>query len=240
MHTIIEPAIHYWGTPVVLVSTLNEDGSSNLAPMSSAWWLGWSCMLGLDASSKTTENLKRSGECVLNLAAVDNVDAVDRLAMLTGSASVPLHKKLLGYRHASDKFGAAGLTPQASLQVAPLRAAECPVHLEAVVESIRPFAANDSRMGVPTCMVELRIVQAHAVPAILADADAGRVDPDKWRPLLMSFRHFYGLGERVHSSRLGKGPEDAYAPWKLSGLRGAAGKLLGQWAKHKYRLRAPL
>ena len=32
----VEPAILYFGTPVVLISTVNEDGTSNLAPMSSA------------------------------------------------------------------------------------------------------------------------------------------------------------------------------------------------------------
>ena len=44
---IIEPAILYFGTPVVLIGSSNEDGSFNLAPMSSAWWVGWRCMLGL-------------------------------------------------------------------------------------------------------------------------------------------------------------------------------------------------
>jgi flavin reductase (DIM6/NTAB) family NADH-FMN oxidoreductase RutF len=39
-HVTIEPAILYFGTPVVLISTQNEDGTANLAPMSSAWWLG--------------------------------------------------------------------------------------------------------------------------------------------------------------------------------------------------------
>ncbi len=43
----IEPAILYFGTPVVLIGSSNEDGSHNLAPMSSAWWVGWRCMLGL-------------------------------------------------------------------------------------------------------------------------------------------------------------------------------------------------
>jgi len=52
MHITIESAILYFGTPVVLLSTLNEDGSPNLAPMSSAWWLGWRAMLGLSASGK--------------------------------------------------------------------------------------------------------------------------------------------------------------------------------------------
>jgi len=35
MHRTVDPAILYFGTPVVLVSTENEDGSANLAPMSS-------------------------------------------------------------------------------------------------------------------------------------------------------------------------------------------------------------
>ena len=62
MHATSEPAILYLGTPVVLISTTNADGSYNLAPMSSAFWLGWRCMLGLAAESKTTENMKRTGE----------------------------------------------------------------------------------------------------------------------------------------------------------------------------------
>jgi hypothetical protein len=41
MHRTIEPAVLYVGTPVVLVSSLNPDGSANLAPISSLWFLGW-------------------------------------------------------------------------------------------------------------------------------------------------------------------------------------------------------
>jgi len=40
-HMTIEPSILYFGTPIALLSTLNADGSANLAPMSSAWrWAG--------------------------------------------------------------------------------------------------------------------------------------------------------------------------------------------------------
>jgi len=35
-HRTADPAILYFGTPVVLISSVNEDGSYNLAPMSSA------------------------------------------------------------------------------------------------------------------------------------------------------------------------------------------------------------
>src|SRR5262249_61643519 len=88
-HMIGEPPILYFGTPVVLISSLNEDGSANLAPMSSAFWLGWRCILGLAASSRTTENLRRTGECVLNLPSEEQVDAVDRLALTTGADPLP-------------------------------------------------------------------------------------------------------------------------------------------------------
>ena len=40
MHQSISLARPYLGTPVVLVGTVNENGSFNLAPMSSAFWLG--------------------------------------------------------------------------------------------------------------------------------------------------------------------------------------------------------
>ena len=59
-HLSVEPAILYLGTPVVLVSSLNENGSPNLAPMSSAFWLGWRCMLGFEAVSKTPNNIIRT------------------------------------------------------------------------------------------------------------------------------------------------------------------------------------
>jgi flavin reductase (DIM6/NTAB) family NADH-FMN oxidoreductase RutF len=85
----VEPAILYLGTPVVLVSSINEDGSPNLAPMSSAFWLGWRCMLGFEAVSKTPNNIVRTGECVLNLPSMEQVDAINRLSMVTGSNPVP-------------------------------------------------------------------------------------------------------------------------------------------------------
>ena len=105
MHINVEPSILYFGTPVVLISTRNLDGSTNVAPMSSAWWLGWNCMLGLGAKSHTAQNLQREKECVLNLPSVAMVDAVNRLARLTGSDPVPPHKLGMGYRHEKDKLG---------------------------------------------------------------------------------------------------------------------------------------
>lgn len=36
------------------------------------------------------------------------------------------------------------------------------------------------------------------------------VDPNKWRPLIMSFQQFYGLGEQVYTSPLSSTAEELY------------------------------
>jgi flavin reductase (DIM6/NTAB) family NADH-FMN oxidoreductase RutF len=209
-HREIEPAILYLGTPVVLVSTMNGDGTFNLSPMSSAWWLGWSCMLGFDASSKTVENLLRTRECVLNLPTSELASNVNRLARLTGSNPMPKHKVMMGYQYVADKFGAAGLSPEASIEVSPPRVRECHVQLEAVLTESRPFAASDPRMLIPAITVEVRIVKVHAAEAVLSDAFENRIDPIKWNPLLMSFLELFERGKRVQTSRLREIDEEAY------------------------------
>jgi flavin reductase (DIM6/NTAB) family NADH-FMN oxidoreductase RutF len=212
MHTVIDPAILYFGTPVVLVSSTNQDGSSNLAPMSSAWWLGHSCMLGFGARSQTPLNIQRTGECVLNLPSVKEVGAVNRLARTTGSDPVPPHKIAMGYRHVADKFGVAGLTALPSDCVSPPRVLECPVHLEATLESVHPLAVRDDDRRGALVSLELRIVRIHVDASIRMTGHDDRIDPEKWRPLIMSFQQFFGLGEIVHESTLSRIPETVYRP----------------------------
>jgi flavin reductase (DIM6/NTAB) family NADH-FMN oxidoreductase RutF len=198
MHRTIQPTILYFGTPVALISTLNEDGAPNIAPMSSAWWLGWSCMLGLGAMGKTSDNLIRTRECVINLPSQDQVSHVDKLAMTTGKNPVPENTQLWGYRFEPDKFGTGELTPQASVIVGPPRIRECPVQMEGVVHDIRPFGRN-----VNANAIEVHIVRLHVDESLLiGDASRPHIDPEKWRPLIMSFCRFFGLGREVHPSRL--------------------------------------
>ncbi len=211
MHNVIEPSILYFGTPVVLLSTRNEDGTPNLAPMSSAWWLGWNCMLGLGAKGHTALNLRRERECVINLPSAGMASAVNRLARLTGSDPVPPHKTAMGYRHEREKFAVAGLTQTPSDLVAAPRVAECPVQLEAVLEAVHPFGSRPDKA--PGALAfEMRIVRAHIDEAIQMAGKPQHVDPDLWRPLLMSFCQFYGLGDRLRPSTLAEIPEEAYRP----------------------------
>ena len=210
MHVASEPAILYLGTPVVLISTLNEDGSYNLAPMSSAFWLGWRGILGLAAHSKTPQNMRRTGECVLNLPSADLAAAVNRLALTTGTDPVPAGKLARGYRYEKDKFGISGLTPVRSQTVGVPRVLECPVQLEAVVEACHGVAENDDTLRGRVVTFEVRVQRVHVEQSILVEGAPNRIDPDKWRPLIMSFQKFYGLGPEVHESRLGRIPEKLY------------------------------
>jgi len=149
---------------------------------------------------------------VLNLPSVREAGAVNRLARTTGSDPVPPHKVAMGYRHVSDKFGVAVLTPLESDRVTPPRARECPVHLEATLESVHPLAVRDDDRRGALVAFELRIVRVHVDESIRMTGHADRIDPEKWRPLIMSFQQFFGLGPIVHDSTLSQIPETVYRP----------------------------
>jgi len=226
MHKQIKPAILYFGTPVVLVATLNPNGTTNIAPISSIWWLGWSCMIGVDGTSQTTQNLQRTGECVLNMPSADLVGPVNAIAKTTGRKKLPLHKKSLGYRHEPDKFNTAGLTQQDSTVVQPSRVSECPVQLEATLEKTIPFGDKNKKMVIPSAAFELNIEKVHVLESLLVDSNQSYIDPDKWHPLIMNFRKFYSTGNAIHQSTLSTGPEDQYAPWKQTTVK----RKLTEWA----------
>ena len=210
MKKICNPSILYFGTPVVLVGTNNADGSYNLAPISSIFWLGWRAVIGISAYSQTTKNLLRTGECTLNLPGVAQVDAVNRLALTTGADPVPEAKRLRGYRFEPRKFEIAGLTPRPSdLVDAPL-VEECPVSMETKVMVADSVAEESPIMRGRILKIELKVKRVHLDESIIMEGQPNRVDPDKWRPLIMSFQEFYGLGEKVHVSTLGTVPERLY------------------------------
>lgn len=219
-HVVSEPSILYLGTPVVLNSSINEDGSYNLAPISSAFWLGWRCMLGFEAVSQTAKNIIRTGECVINLPTCSMVDVVNRLSKLTGSNPVPAGKAQRGYKYEADKFGVAGLTPIASETVDAPRVLECPIQLEAKLVRINSVMADEYDYSVHeragectlegiTCL-EMRIQRVHVDPSILARDNQNRIDPDLWRPMIMSFCRYYGLGPEIAESKLAEIPEEQY------------------------------
>jgi flavin reductase (DIM6/NTAB) family NADH-FMN oxidoreductase RutF len=203
VHKTTDLKVLYFGTPVVLIGSRNEDGSANLMPMSSAWWLGDRCMLGVGNRAQTSDNLRRERECVLNLVPSSLVDAVDRLALLTANPLIPDYRREQGYRHERDKFGVAGLTEQPADLVRAPRVAECPIQLECLVEEAHPFGDADTNCTA----FQVRIVRAH-IDEELVIPGTHYVDPLRWDPLIMKFCEFFGDGRNMRPSRLAEG-------WKM-------------------------
>jgi flavin reductase (DIM6/NTAB) family NADH-FMN oxidoreductase RutF len=188
-HRVIRPSILYFGTPVVLLTTQNMDGTCNLAPISSAWALGRHVVLGVGGESQTARNLAERPELVINVASPGLWERVERLAPLTGADPVPESKRAL-YRHERDKFAAAGLTPTPSEVVRPPRVAECALQLEARAVTLTP--GGEGRFF----SVETEVIRVHADERILVPG-THHVDPAVWSPLIYNFRHYHGLAPEV-------------------------------------------
>lgn len=206
-HQRVEPRILYFGTPVALISTLNDDRTPNLAPISSVWALGMTIVLGFGATGQTARNLAKRPELVVNLLAADQWEYAERLAPLTGRNPVP-EGKPPGCRFEADKFGAAGLSPLESELVEPPRVARSPLHLEARVRHLRPDESGDH------VVVEAEVARVHASRELVVPGSE-HIDPARWNPLVYNFRHYFGLGPELghsHRSQTAGSPGPLSAP----------------------------
>ncbi|MEQ4568438.1 flavin reductase family protein [Paenarthrobacter sp. CAP02] len=185
-HIELDPKILYFGTPVVLVCTENSDRSFNLAPISSAWALGRTIVLGLGEDGHTISNLRSRPELTLNYPEPHLWPAVERLASLTGANPVPPTKPVRTTFEA-NKFAAARLNSQGSVGVRPPRVQECGIQLEARATVISPSGAGE--FAVVECQVEkIHVRESLVLP------NTQHIDPMQWEPLIYNFRHYFGLG----------------------------------------------
>ncbi|WP_263559849.1 flavin reductase family protein [Paenibacillus polymyxa] len=186
----INPSILYYGTPVILLNTLNEDGTTNISPISSSWALGDCVVLGIGTGGKALENMERHPECVINVPGPSMWENVERLAPFTGKNPVPAEKEKNGFSYQKDKYEISGLTAIESNRVKPTRIRECPIQIEAKVKEMRipdhsPYFA----------IVETQAIQVHVHQDIILGEN--HIDPAKWSPLIYNFRHYFGLGEHL-------------------------------------------
>ena len=122
----IEPDKRKWHpSPIigqlVLVTTTNKDGTSNVAPKN---WISYMAFgpsliaLGCNRKHWTAKNILRSREFVINVPGVNLVDTIWEAGYLDHPRSVE----------------STGLTPIPSLKVKPPRIEECRAHLECVLD----------------------------------------------------------------------------------------------------------
>lgn len=133
--------------PIAWISTINEDGQSNLAPFSffnvcspSPAILGFSCGPKGDnhndarrVMKDTERNIRATGEFVVNIAAESMIEA-----MVKSSDALP---------HGQSEFAYTGVGEAASRLVRPPRIDGTPVAYECTLHSIVELGTNNWIMG---------------------------------------------------------------------------------------------
>ena len=186
---VITPSILYYGTPITLISTVNEHSQANISPISSSWALGDRVVLGFSLDAQGFLNLEQNRECVINVASPEALERIGKIADTTGRN--PPSSVGRDYTFEADKFALGNFTKLESDLVQPPRIAECPLQLEAKVLAIHVLAGD-----VGLAAVETQVVRVHARADIVVPG-TNHIDPQLWHPLFYVFRHYFSTGERL-------------------------------------------
>jgi flavin reductase (DIM6/NTAB) family NADH-FMN oxidoreductase RutF len=170
--SLSEDAAYFWQIatilprPIAWTSTLNEDGSANLAPFS--FFTGVSsdpptCLICVSRNKHgekkdTWRNIERTGEFVVHVV----TDALAAQMNLT-SRGVP---------YGVDELAAAGLTPIPADKVAAPRVAESPVAMECRLERI----VEVGRAGTAVIIGEILLWHVRDDLLVNGRIDSGRLD----------------------------------------------------------------
>lgn len=157
--------------PIAVISTLNEDGSNNLAPFSfftavSAvpMIVGFSPMIRTSTGGKkdTVINIEREKEFVVNFVTESNMEKVNE-----ASAELP---------YGEDEFLFAGLTAIDSDTVKAKRLLESPIHFECKLRDILSYgeAVGSGRF------ITGEVLKVHIDENLLED---GRINTDLFLPI---------------------------------------------------------
>jgi flavin reductase (DIM6/NTAB) family NADH-FMN oxidoreductase RutF len=147
--------------PIAWVSTVGPDGVPNIAPHSYFNLVSSSpphVVLGLAGVRDTLNNIRASGEFVVNVVTVDHLDAMN-------ATSIDAPPEV-------DEFRLVGLTAVPAVAVAAPRLQESPVNLECLLR-------HELDLGGGT-MVVGEVVHVHVDGRVLRD---GTADPELLRPL---------------------------------------------------------
>jgi flavin reductase (DIM6/NTAB) family NADH-FMN oxidoreductase RutF len=170
--TLSEDAAYFWQIatilprPIAWTSTLNEDGSANLAPFS--FFTGVSsdpptCLIcvsrnGRGEKKDTWRNIERTGEFVVHVV----TDALAAAMNLTSR----------GVAYGVDELAAAGLTRIPADKVAAPRVAESPVAMECRLERI----VEVGRAGTAVIIGEIVLWHVRDDLVVNGRLDTGRLD----------------------------------------------------------------
>jgi flavin reductase (DIM6/NTAB) family NADH-FMN oxidoreductase RutF len=157
--------------PIAWVSTINEDGSFNLAPFSFFTAISADPMIvafapmirSSDGKKKDTVlNIERSKEFVINFVSEELLEKVN-----TTSTELA---------YGESEFSHAGLTPLTSQIVKPARVKESPIHFECKLRDILNYG---DQIGSGR-LITGEVVMVHVADHVMKDSYFSSRD---WRPL---------------------------------------------------------
>jgi flavin reductase (DIM6/NTAB) family NADH-FMN oxidoreductase RutF len=157
--------------PIAVVSTLNEDGSNNVAPFSffngfsaKPMIIGFAPLIRTSTGKKkdTVINIEREKEFVVNFVTEQNADLINMT-----SAEL---------EYGDDEFKYAGLTTLDSEVVKAKRVKESPIHFEC---KLRDIISYGDQPGAGT-LITGEVVRVHVDESIY---DNGRIITSKWNPM---------------------------------------------------------
>lgn len=161
----LERAAFLAPAPILLMSTIGEDGSMNIMTLS---WAGVACQtppmvsVALRAERFSYSLVRETGEFALNIPPVSLLRAVDFCGVISGRQV--------------NKFAEARLTPVPGLKVRAPLIRECPVNLECVVRSSLVLGSH--------VLFLAEVVALHADEEVVEDGGVimGRVAPLAYDP----------------------------------------------------------
>lgn len=157
--------------PIAVVSTLNENGTSNLAPFS--FFNGFSAkpmIVGFAPVRKpntgekkdTLINIEREKEFVVNFVTEQNADLINLCSTELA--------------HGESEFDFAGLHTLPSEIVKPARLKESPIHFEC---KLRDLISYGDQPGAGT-LITGEVIKVHVAEEVY---DNGRIITSKWKPM---------------------------------------------------------
>jgi hypothetical protein len=154
--------------------------------------------LGLLAETKTLENLEKHRRQICSFRSEIYRSCLQVRDFAPSKARV-LPPAATCQAMANSQHSPGAFTPLSSEVVSALRVKECPVQMEAVTRNIYPLK-GDSRLQKlgGGAAVEVEILRVHVREDFVMKENY--VDPEKWRPLIYNFRHYFGLGEELGST----------------------------------------
>ena len=161
----LERAAFLVPSPVLLLSCMGEDGSTNIMTSS---WVGVACQtppivsVAVRAERYSYDLIRQTGEFVLNIPRVSLIRAVDFCGVVSG--------RNVG------KFAETHLTPLPAMKVRAPIIQECPVNLECVVRNSLVLGSH--------ILFLAEVVALHADDEVVENGSviAGRVAPLAYDP----------------------------------------------------------